>query len=817
MHVCINKPASSSTLSKRQPSNLHQHQLKEDFQSHSITPPLIQRRPSLPQGGLEWRMRRRVHHQDGRFRQRRKTVSVGKFLENEEDDEDATDDVFLHDTSCPHFQPRSDSGPRSRTPNTTGDTQGGGGGSGCPPVRDKVLRAEERTQAKHNERENLADSLPLTTRLHPTAASPVFPETKTHECTCLSKGGTDTSRTKNNNNNNNTIDVSKSGPAGIRRGGGGRAKKGKKRNRRETVVLNVGGHVFETYRATVRRLRTPIFTCEDQLELYYRESHGDYFFDRDPTAFGSILNYLRTGELHIPTNMCGPALQNELEFWGIEESDISRCCWTQYNTWKTQCRSLEKLEYDRKFSTTQQVPSVDEDSSCWVRFRSKIWTFLQDPGSSRKAKVYAWVSIIFVFISIFSFCAETHPIFKVKAKDMTHMASFYQFLHIENIQWSKVNLRPNQTASNSSESPHTKSAPPNLDSSTSANSLGTKSPETQVAYKRQKRRFKRKATMGENFCLTESLGDKPEVKEDDWDNKELPHPALLIMDVSCLIFFTLEYITRFVCSPSKITFLRASQNIVDFLAFAPDYIEMLFLIIDPIQNEGMAIMEMLFILRILRLFRIFRLIRHVPGLWILLYTLKASFNELMLMCVFLLIGMVVFATLMHFVEPNGIFTNIPVGFWWSVVTMTTVGYGDMYPQSASGYFIGSCCAVAGLLMIAFTVPIIVSNFVLYYTHVQYGLTRKERDAISEEDEVEFTGSRSALDIERADSALLLPSVIPVLVGPHTSTSRNGKSYTFLNNATDSLDAAEADSMEMQEHCGELKNPASPPTVFFLEN
>ena len=48
-------------------------------------------------------------------------------------------------------------------------------------------------------------------------------------------------------------------------------------------------------------------------------------------------------------------LQNELEFWGIEETDISRCCWTQYNTWKTQCRSLEKLEYDRKFSTTQQV------------------------------------------------------------------------------------------------------------------------------------------------------------------------------------------------------------------------------------------------------------------------------------------------------------------------------------------------------------------------------------------------------------------------------------------------------------------------------
>ncbi|KAK6190113.1 hypothetical protein SNE40_002048 [Patella caerulea] len=111
----------------------------------------------------------------------------------------------------------------------------------------------------------------------------------------------------------------------------------------------------------------------------------------------------------------------------------------------------------------------------------------------------------------------------------------------------------------------------------------------------------------------------------------------------------------------------------------------------------------------------------------MLYTLKASFNELMLMCVFLLIGMVVFASLMHFAEGNEGYDNIPIGFWWSIVTMTTVGYGDMYPQTGFGYIIGSLCAIAGLLTIAFTVPIIVSNFVLYYTHVQYGLARREKD------------------------------------------------------------------------------------------
>jgi hypothetical protein len=97
------------------------------------------------------------------------------------------------------------------------------------------------------------------------------------------------------------------------------------------------------------------------------------------------------------------------------------------------------------------------------------------------------------------------------------------------------------------------------------------------------------------------------------------------------------------------------------------------------------------------------------------------------MFVFLLIGMVIFASLIHFAEPDSGYDNIPIGFWWSVITMTTVGYGDMHPTSAPGYVIGSLCAISGLLMIAFTVPIIVSNFVLYYTHVQYGCIHHGRE------------------------------------------------------------------------------------------
>ena len=103
------------------------------------------------------------------------------------------------------------------------------------------------------------------------------------------------------------------------------------------------------------------------------------------------------------------------------------------------------------------------------------------------------------------------------------------------------------------------------------------------------------------------------------------------------------------------------------------------------------------------------------------------FNEFLLLIIFLALGVLIFATMIYYAERIGArpsdprgndhtdFKNIPIGFWWAVVTMTTLGYGDMYPKTWSGMLVGALCALAGVLTIAMPVPVIVNNFGMYYS------------------------------------------------------------------------------------------------------
>ncbi|XP_078333870.1 potassium voltage-gated channel protein Shaw-like isoform X7 [Crassostrea virginica] len=198
--------------------------------------------------------------------------------------------------------------------------------------------------------------------------------------------------------------------------------------------------------------------------------------------------------------------------------------------------------------------------------------------------------------------------------------------------------------------------------------------------------------------------------------KTEPHQAFFYIECASNAWFTFEIIIRLIVAPNKLDFLKAPVNIIDIIATLSFYLDFM---LTKLKQEN-DILEFFSIIRIMRLCK---LTRHSAGLKILIHTFKASAKELVLLVFFLVLGIVIFAALIFYAEriqynPENDFTSIPVGLWWAIVTMTTVGYGDMTPKTYVGMFVGALCALLGVLTIALPVPVIVSNFALFYSHTQ---------------------------------------------------------------------------------------------------
>ncbi|XP_037890480.1 potassium voltage-gated channel protein Shaker isoform X4 [Glossina fuscipes] len=212
---------------------------------------------------------------------------------------------------------------------------------------------------------------------------------------------------------------------------------------------------------------------------------------------------------------------------------------------------------------------------------------------------------------------------------------------------------------------------------------------------------------------------------------DITDPFFLI-ETLCIIWFTFELTVRFLACPNKLHFCRDVMNVIDIIAIIPYFITLGTVVAeeedtlnlpkapvspqDKSSNQAMSL-AILRVIRLVRVFRIFKLSRHSKGLQILGRTLKASMRELGLLIFFLFIGVVLFSSAVYFAEAgseNSFFKSIPDAFWWAVVTMTTVGYGDMTPVGFWGKIVGSLCVIAGVLTIALPVPVIVSNFNYFY-------------------------------------------------------------------------------------------------------
>jgi voltage-gated potassium channel len=168
------------------------------------------------------------------------------------------------------------------------------------------------------------------------------------------------------------------------------------------------------------------------------------------------------------------------------------------------------------------------------------------------------------------------------------------------------------------------------------------------------------------------------------------------------ILFTIEYLLRLYSIGRPLKYAKSFFGIIDLLAIAPTYLSILF--------PGSQYLLVIRILRVLRIFRVLKLVQFISEANVMMKALRASSRKIIVFFFTILTMIVIFGSVMYLVEGevNG-FTSIPRSIYWAIVTMTTVGYGDISPNTALGQAIASIVMILGFSIIAVPTGIVASE------------------------------------------------------------------------------------------------------------
>uniref|UniRef100_A0A671SRN2 Potassium voltage-gated channel subfamily G member 2-like n=1 Tax=Sinocyclocheilus anshuiensis TaxID=1608454 RepID=A0A671SRN2_9TELE len=417
-----------------------------------------------------------------------------------------------------------------------------------------------------------------------------------------------------------------------------------------TAIINVGGIRYRIPWSTLEefpltrlgKLRS-CSNAEEILDLCddYDAHCNEFFFDRSPSAFRSIVTFLAAGKLRLLREMCALSFQEELLYWGVEEASLEWCCLRKLRLRQEEQRERLRLEEEEAELTSPQsceeapgleCPEEGRLDGCMHSLRDMV----ENPHSGIPGKIFACLSVVFVAITAVTLCVSTMP-----------------------------DLREEEER-------------------VSRHSL-----------------------------------------------------SCIIIKIVCVGWFSLEFLLRFIQTQSKCMFLRTPLNIIDVVAILPYYIT---LIVDSVSvsdrpaGSGNNYLEKVgLVLRVLRASRIFyvmRLARHSLGLQTLGLTVRRCTREFGLLLLFLCVAMALFSPLVFLAESEmgakQEFTSIPGSYWWAIISMTTVGYGDMVPRSIPGQVVALSSILSGILLMAFPVTSIFHTFSRSYLELKVDSSTSQR-------------------------------------------------------------------------------------------
>ena len=206
------------------------------------------------------------------------------------------------------------------------------------------------------------------------------------------------------------------------------------------------------------------------------------------------------------------------------------------------------------------------------------------------------------------------------------------------------------------------------------------------------------------------------VKVDDYSLQAIFHQELsgigilktciIVLEYVLSILFTIEYILRVYCSPVKKDYVLSFFGIIDLLATLP---QLLSIFCPPLRY--LSIMRTF---RLIRIFRVLKLFAFINEGYLLLESIRKSINKILVYFFFVVVLVCILGTLMFIVEgqiPGTEFTSIPKSIYWAIVTLTTVGYGDITPTTGLGQFLSGIVMILGYTIIAVPTGIVSASMI----------------------------------------------------------------------------------------------------------